>query len=89
LSELFDDDMTDYSLLCKAYKAISPDARKEIDRLFGRCAIDGEPITGTGLRVDTTACETNVRYPTDSGLLWDGYRVTSGLIGKVTEYDAE
>ncbi|MEK6325893.1 MAG: transposase, partial [Acidobacteriota bacterium] len=39
--------------------------------------------------VDTTACETNIHYPTDSSLLWDCYRVTSRLIARVREYDAE
>jgi len=86
---VFDNDMLDYSLLCKAYKAISPDSWKEINRLLGRYAIDRELITGTSLRVDTTACETNVHYPTDSSLLLDCYRVTSRLIGKVREYDGE
>jgi IS5 family transposase len=86
---VFDNDMLDYSLLCKAYKAVSPDAWKEINRRLGCYAIDRELIFGTRLRVDTTACETNVHYPTDSSLLWDCYRVTSRLIGKVREYDAE
>src|SRR5207244_5254098 len=45
--------------------------------------------SGTHLRVDTTACETNIHYPTDSSLLWDGYRVISRLIARVREYDAE
>jgi len=86
---VFDDDMMDYSLLCKAYKAISPKAWEEMNRLLGRYAIDCELITGTNLRVDTTACETNIHYPTDSSLLWDCYRVTSRLIDRVREYDAQ
>ena len=85
---VFDGDVMDYSLLCKAYKAISPQAWKEMNRLLGRYAIDRELITGTSLRVDTTACEANIHYPTDSSLLWDCYRVTSRLIARVREYDA-
>jgi len=27
------------------------------------------------MRVDTTVVETNIHYPTDSSLLWDGVRV--------------
>ena len=86
---IFDGDMMDYTLLCKVYKALSPETWKEMNRLLGRYAIDRELITGTNLRVDTTACETNIHYPTDSSLLWDCYRVLSRLIAAVREYDAE
>lgn len=86
---VYDDEVMDHSLLCKAYKAVSPATWKEMNQLLGRYAIDRELITGTNLRVDTTACETNIHYPTDSSLLWDCYRVTSRLIARVREYDAE
>ena len=86
---IYDGEMMDHSLLCKAYKAVSPETWQEMNRLLGRYAIDHERITGTCLRVDTTACETHIHYPTDSGLLWDGYRVISRLIARVREYDAE
>jgi hypothetical protein len=39
-----------------------------MNRLLGRYAIDHQLISGTRLRVDTTACETNIHYPTDSSL---------------------
>jgi IS5 family transposase len=86
---VYDGVMMDHSLLCRAYKAVSPEAWQEMNRLLGRYAIDRERITGTCLRVDTTACETNVHYPTDSSLLWDGYRVSSRLIARIRTYDAE
>src|SRR5438093_7904235 len=86
---VYDGEVMDHSLLCKAYKAVAPESWQEMNRLLGRYAIDRELITGTHLRVDTTACETNVHYPTDSSLLWDGYRVISRLIARVREYDAE
>jgi transposase, IS5 family len=35
---------------------------------------------GRKLRVDTTAVETNIHYPTDSGLIGDGARVVSRLL---------
>src|SRR5216117_1049037 len=86
---VYDGEVMDHTLLCKAYKAVAPESWQEMNRLLGRYAIYRELITGTHLRVDTTACETNVHYPTDSSLLWDGYRVISRLIGRVREYDAE
>lgn len=85
---VFDGDVMDYTLLCKVFKAISPETWEKMNRLLGRYAIDRQLITGDSLRVDTTACETNIHYPTDSSLLWDCYRVTSRLIGRVREYDA-
>src|SRR5213593_3774645 len=86
---VYDGEVMDHSLLCKAYKAVAPETWQEMNRVLGRYAIDRELIRGTCLRVDTTACETNIHYPTDSSLLWDGYRVTSRLITRVRQYDAE
>ena len=86
---VYDGEAMDYSLLCKAYKAVAPETWQEMNRVLGRYAIDRELISGTCLRVDTTACETNIHYPTDSSLLWDCYRVTSRLIARVRDYDAE
>ena len=84
-----DGEVMDHSLLCKAYKAVAPETWQAMNGVLGRYAIDRELIRGTCLRVDTTACETNIHYPTDSSLLWDGYRVTSRLIARVRDYDAE
>ena len=86
---VFDRNVMDYTLLCKTYKAVSSEAWKEMNRLLGRYSIDRALITGTSLRVDTTACETNIHYPTDSSLLWDCYRVTSRTIARIREYDCE
>jgi len=86
---VFEGNVMDYSLLCKAYKAVSAESWKAMNVLLGRYAIDRELITGTKLRVDTTACETNIHYPTDSSLLWDCYRVSSRLIARIREYDSE
>jgi transposase, IS5 family len=85
---VFDGEVMDYTLLCKAYKAVSPEAWREINRLLCSLAIERQLITGTCLRVDTTACETNIHYPTDSSLLWDCYRVTSRIIARIREYDS-
>jgi len=84
-----DGPVMDYTLLCKSYKAIPPEAWKEINRRLAQYAIDHGLITGIHLRVDTTVCETNIHYPTDAGLLWDSYRVLSRVIAKVRDYDAD
>ena len=39
----------------------------------------------TKLRLDTTVVETDIRYPRDSGLLWDTVRVLSRLVDTIAE----
>jgi IS5 family transposase len=41
---------------------------------------------GGHLRVDTTVVETDIRYPRDSGLLWDSVRVISRLVASLREW---
>ena len=79
----------DFSTLQKVYKAIAPETWQSINVLLGKYAIDQEFIEGVRLRVDTTAFETNIHYPTDSSLLWDAYRVLGRLIARVRDYDEE
>jgi IS5 family transposase len=79
----------DYTTLSKVYKAIQPKTWKRINHLLGQYALEKEQITGDSLRVDTTAYETNIHYPTDSSLLWDTYRIVSRWISQVREYDSE
>jgi len=79
----------DFSTLQKGYKSVDAKTWKKINELLGRYAIDAELIEGSRLRVDTTAYETNVHYPTDSSLLWDTYRVLSRSIARVREYDVD
>lgn len=55
--------------------AIRPRTWKAINGLLAKAAVDEGLITGEHLRLDTTATETNIHWPTDSGILWDTYRV--------------
>jgi transposase, IS5 family len=41
------------------------------------------------LRMDTTVVETDIRYPRDSGLLWDTVRVLSRLVDRIEELAPE
>jgi len=82
-------EVMDFTTLNKVYKAITPQTWKKINGQLTRYAIESDSITGTSLRVDTTAYETNVHYPTESSLLWDGYRVIGRLIDSIREYAPE
>ena len=79
----------DFTTLSKVYKGIRPETWKVMNRCLGAYAVAEEQIEGATLRVDTTAYETNIRYPADSRLLWDGYRVLARWIERVREQDPE
>src|SRR2546429_6956 len=47
--------------------------------------LDDHLEDGRKLRVDTTAVETNIHWPTDATLLWDTVRVLIRLIGRLRD----
>jgi IS5 family transposase len=65
----------DYSFLCKCFKAIRPETWQKVNKSLGIYAINNNQLDPKELRVDTTVVESNIHYPTDASLLWDGYRV--------------
>jgi IS5 family transposase len=83
------DAMVDYSTLCTLRNAIREKTWKKINSLLRDSAVESELIDGSRLRTDTTAYEANIHWPTDSGLLWDTYRVLSRLVLEVRELDPD
>jgi IS5 family transposase len=81
--------MMDYTTLCKLKNAIHTDTWKAVNRCLAEYAVQSELIDGDRLRLDTTAVETNVHWPTDSSLLWDVYRTLDRLIRQARGIDAE
>jgi IS5 family transposase len=81
------DKMMGHTLFCTLRNAIRPQTWKALNRLLAKRAVDGGEITADELRVDTTACETNIHYPTDSSLLWDVHRTVGRLIKAAREFD--
>ena len=79
--------MMDFTTLCKLKNAISTETWAKVNRCLAAEAVDRELIAGEALRIDTTAVETNVHWPTDSSLLWDVYRVLARLIDSAREID--
>jgi IS5 family transposase len=63
--------MMDFTTLDKLKNALHPKIWKGINGLLAQHAVGEQQITGHRLRLDTTAVETNVHWPTDSTLLWD------------------
>lgn len=81
--------MIDYSTFCTLKNAIKPKTWKRINDVLTEAAVDQELITGERARIDTTAVETNIHWPTDSSLLWDTYRVLCRLVNTAREIDPE
>jgi len=70
----------DFTFLCKAFCALSEETWQTMNRMLAQYARREERISADKVRVDTTAYETNVHYPTDSSLLWDSFRTLARLL---------
>jgi IS5 family transposase len=72
-----------YSVLARYEQLIPEETLSRIHKIIVDIAKKRKITRGRKLRVDTTVVETNMRYPTDSGLLSDSVRVLSRLSKKV------
>lgn len=79
--------MIDFTTFCRLKNRIRTETWKQVNELLARAAVKGGLIDGEQLRLDTTAVETNIHWPTDSSLLWDTYRTLARLIERVREMD--
>lgn len=86
-ARIHDGPMMGHTALCRLRNAIRPETWKAVNEALAKAAVKRELITGEELRLDTTAVETNIHWPADSSLLWDGYRTLGRLIGEVREID--
>jgi IS5 family transposase len=86
---IYNEDMFSYATFCALRNHIRPETWTKINRMLAVHAIEQEYISGEKLRIDTTAVETNIHYPTDSSLLADTYRVMARLIGIARKIDPD
>lgn len=86
-TRIYDGPMMDFTTLDRIRNTIRPATWKKINDALARSAVEREAIKGDRLRLDTTAVETNIHYPTDSSLLWDSYRVLARLIESARDVD--
>lgn len=77
--------MMDFTFVGKAFAALSAETWQSENGALARHAQEKEWISGEKLRVDTTAYESNIHYPTDSSLLWDGFRVLARALRRVRQ----
>ena len=84
---IYNGPMIDYSTFCKLRNRIQPETWRAVNALLTRAAIEEQRIEGSQLRLDTTAVETNIHWPTDSSLLWDTYRTLARTIEQIRAID--
>jgi IS5 family transposase len=70
----------DDTTLIRWAATIGPETVQALNDRVIQLARSLQVTRGRKLRVDTTAVETNIHFPTDSGLLGDGVRVVSRLL---------
>ena len=70
----------DDTTLIRWANTIGPETIERINGRVVQLARSLKVTRGRKLRVDTTAVETNIHFPTDSGLIGDGVRVVSRLL---------
>lgn len=85
----YDDPVISHSKYATLVNMIAPQTWEKINAIIVEFARDKKGFKGKKLRIDTTAVETDIHYPTDSALLCDCVRVFSRLIGQVRKIDAE
>jgi IS5 family transposase len=73
----------DYTFLNRAFSSLSSTTMEKMNAVLTGYAISEEMISSEKQRMDTTAYETNIHYPTDSSLLWDSFRTLSRLVSTI------
>jgi IS5 family transposase len=75
----------DEKTLVRLGQAIGAETIRELHDRIVTLAQERRVIRGRKLRVDTTVVESNVHYPTDSGLLNDGTRVLTRTMRQIAQ----
>ena len=75
----------DAKTLVRLGQAVGPEAIREVHDRLVAIARERRVIRGRQMRVDTTVVESNIHYPTDSGLLNDGARVLTRTMKRIEQ----
>jgi len=77
--------VADAKTLVRLGQAIGPETIRELHDRVVALAQQRRVVQGRKMRVDTTVVESNIHYPTDSGLLNDGTRVLTRTMKKIEQ----
>ena len=84
-TQVFDEKVASVATLSRTLARLDGQALREMNERLAELAIKHGIIKGRRYRQDTTVCETNVHYPTDSSLLQDGVRVLQRVTRRAEE----
>ena len=84
----YNDPVVSHSKYATLVNLIAPATWEKVNEVIVQFGKKKKGLAGKQLRIDTTAVETDVHYPTDSSLLCDCVRVLSRLLGQVRQIDA-
>ncbi len=79
----FEDPIPDFTSFSRTFAIFGPDGTRQIHQRVVQKAREQKLAPGRKLRVDTTAVETNIHYPTDSALLADSLRVMTRCLKRL------
>jgi len=75
----------DAKTMIRIRQALGGETLQKTNERLVALAIERKVMRGRKMRVDTTAVETNVHYPTDSSLLGDGVRTITRLVSRTNK----
>lgn len=79
-TRLYGREIPHFSNLERAIKRIGPETWELVNEMTVALAIKKNLEDGEAVRADTAVAESNIHYPTDASLLWDGVRVLDRLM---------
>lgn len=69
----------------RAFSRLTPETMRDLNEAVVKAAVALGLEDGEKLRLDTTVVETDIHFPTDGTLLWDGVRVITRLVKRLRE----
>jgi IS5 family transposase len=82
-TRFFEDPIPDFTSFSRTFALFGPEGTRQIHERVIQKAQALKLAPGRKLRVDTTAVETNIHYPTDSSLLADSLRVMTRALKRI------
>jgi len=88
-TRFFEDPIPDFTCFSRTFALFGLEGTRQIHERVVQKAKENKLARGRKLRVDTTAVETNIHYPTDSALLSDSLRVMTRCLKRIAGGCAE
>jgi IS5 family transposase len=82
-TRFFEDPIPDFTSFSRTFALFGPEGTHQIHQRVVQKAKEAKLARGRKLRIDTTAVETNIHYPTDSSLLTDCLRVMTRCMKRI------